>query len=130
MRTALIIPALNEAPILENLISRVPRDLVDEVIVVDNGSTDGTGITAARAGARVVTEMRRVGARGLQHRGCLVRHSCRSSLFAKEKPATFEPGRARGLAGMLKWRIAHHIASSTAILHWWIHAASRDRGGW
>ena len=59
MTTTLIIPALNEAPILEALISRVPPDVVDEVIVVDNGSTDGTGIAAAKAGARVVTERRR-----------------------------------------------------------------------
>jgi glycosyltransferase involved in cell wall biosynthesis len=26
---------------------------------VDNGSTDGTGVAAAKAGARVITEMRR-----------------------------------------------------------------------
>lgn len=52
MTTTLIIPALNEAPILEALILRVPRDVVDEVTVVDNGSTDGTGIAAAKAGAR------------------------------------------------------------------------------
>jgi glycosyltransferase involved in cell wall biosynthesis len=30
--------------------------LVDEVVVVDNGSTDGTACAAAQAGARVVTE--------------------------------------------------------------------------
>jgi glycosyltransferase involved in cell wall biosynthesis len=59
MRTTLIIPALNEAPSIGALIARVPRDVVDEVIVVDNGSTDETGIVAAKAGARVVTEKRR-----------------------------------------------------------------------
>ena len=59
MRTALIIPALDEAPVIATLVARVPRDLVGEVIVVDNGSTDGTGAVAARAGARVVSEPRR-----------------------------------------------------------------------
>jgi glycosyltransferase involved in cell wall biosynthesis len=59
MTTTLIIPALNEAPIVGALIARVPPGIVDEVIVVDNGSTDGTGIAAAKAGARVVTEKRR-----------------------------------------------------------------------
>ncbi len=50
-----IIPALNE----ENAISRVIGDLpevVDRVIVVDNGSVDDTAIRARQAGATVVTE--------------------------------------------------------------------------
>ncbi len=59
MRVTLIIPALNEAEVIGSLVARVPRESVDEVIVVDNGSTDGTAPAAARAGARVITETRR-----------------------------------------------------------------------
>lgn len=59
MKTTLIIPALNEAEVIGDLIRRTPREVVDEVIVVDNGSTDGTGMAAANAGARLVTETRR-----------------------------------------------------------------------
>ena len=59
MKTTLIIPALDEAPVIGDLIRRIPRDVVDEIIVVDNGSTDGPGTAAAGAGARLVTEMRR-----------------------------------------------------------------------
>lgn len=59
MNATLIIPALNEAEIIGSILSRIPQHILDEVIVVDNGSTDGTGAAAARAGARVITEMRR-----------------------------------------------------------------------
>ena len=38
-------------------------DLVDEVLVVDDGSVDGTAAAAAAAGARVVAAARRAGAR-------------------------------------------------------------------
>jgi glycosyltransferase involved in cell wall biosynthesis len=56
---SLIIPALNEADCIGPLLAELPRGLVQEVIVVDNGSTDGTGAVALAAGARVVEEPRR-----------------------------------------------------------------------
>jgi len=59
MRVALIIPALNEEASLVHVLPGIPRDLVDQVIVVDNGSTDRTGEVARAAGARVVREERR-----------------------------------------------------------------------
>ena len=59
MKVVLIVPALNEAPVIGNLVRRVPRDAVAEIIVVDNDSTDGTAVVAREAGARVVSEPRR-----------------------------------------------------------------------
>lgn len=59
MKTVLIVPALNEAAVVGDLVRRVPRDVVDEVIVVDNASTDATTVVAREAGARVVSEPRR-----------------------------------------------------------------------
>jgi glycosyltransferase involved in cell wall biosynthesis len=59
MKSVLILPALNEAAVVGELVRRVPRDVVDEIIVVDNGSTDATAQVAAAAGARVVSEPRR-----------------------------------------------------------------------
>ena len=43
MILSVVVPALNEAPVIEETLSRlVAQDAVDEVIVVDNGSDDGT----------------------------------------------------------------------------------------
>jgi len=59
MTIAVIIPALNEAGCIGELVRDVWVQPVDRVVVADNGSTDGTGEAAARAGATVVLESRR-----------------------------------------------------------------------
>ena len=59
MKAVLIIPALNEAAVVGDLVRRAPRESIAEVIVVDNGSTDATASVARDAGARVVSEPRR-----------------------------------------------------------------------
>lgn len=52
-RVAAIIPVLNEAPSLALLLPEMP-DWIDEIIVVDNGSTDDSAAVAQTLGARVV----------------------------------------------------------------------------
>src|SRR5947209_10992059 len=52
-----ILPALNEVDALPWVLERMPSGF--DPIVVDNGSTDGTGRVAERLGARVVREPRR-----------------------------------------------------------------------
>jgi glycosyltransferase involved in cell wall biosynthesis len=59
VKTAVIIPALNEAGNISQLVSDTQQQAVDWVIVVDNGSTDETAVLAQDAGAIVVTERRR-----------------------------------------------------------------------
>jgi glycosyltransferase involved in cell wall biosynthesis len=59
MRVAAIIPALDEEAAIGETVARLDRRLVDEVIVVDNGSRDRTAERAAAAGARVIPEPRR-----------------------------------------------------------------------
>jgi len=59
MKTVVVIPALNEEPAIADVVGAVPQDLVDEIIVADNGSTDSTAKQAAAAGARVVQATRR-----------------------------------------------------------------------
>ena len=58
-RIALIIPALNEELALATVLDELPRAMFAQVIVVDNGSTDGTAALARARGARVVSEPRR-----------------------------------------------------------------------
>jgi glucosyl-3-phosphoglycerate synthase len=53
---SIIIPVLNEAKTIFRLVGQVLRSpRVVEVIVVDDGSIDGTPEIASRAGARVIT---------------------------------------------------------------------------
>lgn len=54
-----IIPCLNEEIPIADVVREVKAQKVDEVIVVDNGSTDRTAERAAAAGARLVREPRR-----------------------------------------------------------------------
>ena len=64
IRVSIVIPCLNEALSIERCVATA-RDALDsqgwwgEVIVIDNGSDDGSAELAKRAGARVVHEPRR-----------------------------------------------------------------------
>lgn len=53
-----IIPAYNEADSIANVINDIP-DIVDEIIVVSNNSTDATETNARKAGATVLKESRK-----------------------------------------------------------------------
>jgi glycosyltransferase involved in cell wall biosynthesis len=64
VRVSVVIPCLNEAETIERCVRAAyavldEHRLAGEVIVVDNGSDDGSGGIAARAGAQVVIESRR-----------------------------------------------------------------------
>ncbi len=55
-KISVIIPALNEEKSIQLAINDLPKDIVDEIIVVDNGSSDNTLLVAEKAGAKVVRE--------------------------------------------------------------------------
>jgi len=59
VRVSVIIPTRNEAEAIGRVLADIPSDLVNEVIVVDNHSSDETAAIAARMGARVISEARR-----------------------------------------------------------------------
>jgi len=53
-RVALVIPTLDEAETIASVIGEIPVSAVDEIVVVDGGSHDGTAAIARAAGARVI----------------------------------------------------------------------------
>jgi len=54
-KITVVVPCLNEEEGVQQVLDQVPK-FVDEVIVVDNDSTDGTAEIAKRMGARVIQE--------------------------------------------------------------------------
>jgi glycosyltransferase involved in cell wall biosynthesis len=56
--TVVIIPAFNEEDAIGKVVQSLPREVIREILVVDNGSCDRTAEVARSAGARVVAEPR------------------------------------------------------------------------
>lgn len=61
LKVGVVIPAFNEAASIERLLPRIPRDLVDEVIVVNDCSTDESSASARSGGATVIDRKQRGG---------------------------------------------------------------------
>jgi glycosyltransferase involved in cell wall biosynthesis len=51
---AVVIPTLNEASTIGDVIREIPREFSADIIVADSGSTDGTQAKARATGARVI----------------------------------------------------------------------------
>jgi glycosyltransferase involved in cell wall biosynthesis len=125
---AVILPVLDEREALPWVLGRMPGDL--EPIVVDNGSTDGSGALAARLGARVVREPQRgFGAAcwaGLQaaRADVVCFMDCDGSLDPRQLPRVADPiaaGRADLVLGARMGRPGAwplHARAANAVLAW------------
>ena len=65
-KIVVVMPALNAARTLRSTVSLIPRDVVDEIIVVDDASTDGTIEVAHELGVRLIWHPHNVGYGGNQ----------------------------------------------------------------
>ncbi|MGH2583477.1 MAG: glycosyltransferase family 2 protein [Dehalococcoidia bacterium] len=114
MRVALIIPAWNEVEAIPRLLAEVPPGIVDEVIVVDGGSTDGTQEAARAADAIVLPQQSRgYGA------ACLTgaRAACADTLVFLDGDYSDPPAQIERLLGPLRGGRADLVLGS------------RERGG-
>jgi dolichol-phosphate mannosyltransferase len=60
-RVLLLTTVLNEQGKIGQTIKKVPWDIVDEFLVIDDGSTDGTAKEACKAGAHIISNGRNFG---------------------------------------------------------------------
>ncbi len=136
---SLVIPALDEEASIGRTLAALPRGLYSQVLVVDNGSTDGTAEVARAHGATVVSEPRRGYGRACQagiaaldpRAGIVVFMDADSSDVPDEARALVEPiaaGRAdmvigsrvlgRAEPGSLAPHQRFGNALATTLLHW------------
>ena len=60
-KVVVVMPAYNAEHTLEMTCNEIPKDVVDDIIVVDDASTDGTAAEAARIGiSHVIRHERRL----------------------------------------------------------------------
>ncbi len=68
-KVTVVIPAYNEEKGLPKVIDEIPKDIVHEIIVVDNASTDGTYEIAKNLGIKVIRHEKNLGKVASIHTG-------------------------------------------------------------
>jgi glycosyltransferase involved in cell wall biosynthesis len=69
LKVAVVLPAYNASQTLERTFAEIPMDVVDDVILVDDASTDTTAAVAARLGIHTIIHARN-GGYGANQKSC------------------------------------------------------------
>lgn len=69
MKAVIVMPAHNVAPVLRKTVEAIPEGCWDEIILIDDGSTDGTADVARSLGLTVVSHGKNRGYGGAQKTG-------------------------------------------------------------
>ncbi len=86
-RVSVVFPAYNEAPNIARAVKEFQSPgIVDEILVVDNNSSDGTAELARKSGAQVVVEQRQGYGHALQ---CGLREATGDLIILAEPDGTF-----------------------------------------
>ncbi len=124
LKISVIIPAFNEEEAIGEVVGSVPEDQVDEIIVVDNGSTDDTARQASFAGARVIHESRPgygsaclAGARAAADADILVFLDGDRSDDPQQLPSVVGPVLANGVDLVIGSRIHGHLEKGAMPIH-------------
>lgn len=107
-RVLIVIPALNEAASVGSVVTEVRSVLpACDVLVVDDGSVDGTSMVAKAAGARVATLPFNVGVGGAMRLG--FRYALSHSYDAVVQIDADGQHRARDVGALLKLLVSHDV---------------------
>lgn len=98
MRVSVIVPTLNEEKAIDKVLSEIPRDVAEEIIVVDS-STDATPKIAENLGAKVVFEWRKGYGQALQSG---VEKACGDVVVYIDGDHTYDPEDIRGLIAPIR----------------------------
>ena|SRR5437870_3326177 len=92
MCTSIIVPAYNSANVLSECVTALKLSACDntEIIVVDDGSRDGTALVAAEMGVRLVTLV--VNSGPAVARNCGARHAQGEILLFVDADVVLTPG--------------------------------------